>query len=55
MIKSNVISLVELEAGDINAWADFAWHYSPELFADRFASVGLLIEDDKDVDRLVTM
>jgi hypothetical protein len=55
MIKKESISIQKLKEGDVLSWADFIWHYWPEEFKKSFAKVGILVEDEKDVDALVNL
>ena len=46
------ISLKALHNGDIDAWINFAWHYSQARFKEAFAKVGVLVEDESDLDSI---
>lgn len=54
-LDSDKISLEKLHHNDIEAWADFAWHYSPARFKDAFKQKGILVEDERDVLSLVEL
>lgn len=55
MKKVKSISVEQLQLGDIDSWADFAWYYAPDKFINAFAKKGILVEDEKDVSDLVDL
>lgn len=46
------ISLKALHDGDIDAWINFAWHYSQARFKKAFESVGIVVEDESDLESI---
>ena len=55
MKKSKSIDIKSLQLGNVDSWADFAWHYSPERFSRAFAKYGILVEDENDITQLINM
>lgn len=51
----NKISLKALHQGDIDAWINFAWHYSQARFKEAFKNVGVLVEDESDLEAISNM
>jgi len=55
MLKSKSIDVKSLQLGNIDSWADFVWHYSPERIMNAFAKVGIAVDDESDITELVNL
>ena len=55
IIKNHAIDIHSLKMNDVDAWADFAWYYWPEMFSELFRRIGILVENEADVKALVDL